>query len=173
MAILLTDLKFFLSGWASNSNPNDSIGGIISSNAVVNNTLNNLFDNVTWAEHEAGYTDYRCIYIKNDSAEKAYNVRFYIDSNTIAVDDTLNIGKDLAWAGNGSSTWVADTIADETTAPSPAVTFTDAVNYSNAILLWDMAAWQVHGVWIKRIVSAGSTSQANNEATLKVSVDTI
>ena len=173
MAILTTDIKFYLSGGAGNSDPDAALGGIISSTAVVDDTLNNLFDDVTGTEHIAGNTNYRCIYVKNDSAETASNVRIYIDTNTPAADTTINIGKDLAGAGDGSSTGVADTIADESTAPDPAVTFSAAADYANAILLGTMTAGQVHAVWVKRITSAGSTAQANDNAILKVSVDTL
>lgn len=173
MSILASDIKFFLSGGAANESPAASLGGIISSTAVVDDTLNNLFDDVSGAEHAVGDTNYRCIYVKNDSAETAENVRIYIDTNTPAADDTINIGKDLAGAGDGSSTGVADTIADESTAPDPAVTFTTADSYANGILLGTLTAGQVIGVWIKRIVTAGTTAQANNSAILKVSVDTL
>lgn len=173
MAILASDIKFYLSGGATNTNPDASLGWIISSTAIVDDTLNNLFDDVTGVEHSTGDTNYRCIYVKNDSAETAYNVRIYIESNTTAVDDTINIGKDLAGAGDGSTTGVADTVADEHTAPDPAVTFTTATDYANGIVLNTMTAGQVYGVWVKRIVSAGTTAQADNEATLEVSVDTL
>lgn len=173
MAILTTDIKTYISWGASNTDVDESLWGIISSTEIVDDTLNNLFDDVTGAEHAAGDINYRCIYVKNDSALTAYDVRVYISSNTTATDDTINIGKDLAWAGNGSTTWVADTIANEDTAPDPEVTFTTADSYVNAITLWTMTAWQVYWVWIKRIVSAWSTSQESNEATLTISVDTI
>ena len=173
MSILASDLKFYLSGGASNDDPNAALGGIISSEAVADDTLNNLFDDVSGVEHAAGDTNYRCIYVKNDSAETAYNVKVYIDTNTPAGDDTINIGKDLSGAGDGASTGVADTIADEATAPSPAVTFAAAADYANAIDLGNMTAGQVFAIWIKRIVSAGSTAYANNSAVIKVSVDTV
>jgi len=168
MSILSSDIKFYLSGGASNADPNLSLGGVISATAIVDNSLQNLFDNVSGAEHTAGDTNYRCLYVKNESLETAYNVKIYIDTNTPAVDDTINIGKDLAGV-NGT----ADTIPDEATAPSPAVTFTDAPDYANAISLGDIPAGQVYAIWVKRIVSPGSTAQANNSAILKVSVDTL
>ena len=167
MAVLSTDLKFFLSGGAGNSDPDASLGGVISANEVVDDTLNNLFADVSGSEHAAGSTKYRCIYFVNDSASVAYNVKLYIDSNTTAVDDTINIGKDLAGVDG-----TADTIANEDTAPDPAVTFTTADGYANAIDLGDIPAGQKYAFWIKRIVSAGDTAQADNEATLKVAIDT-
>lgn len=173
MPIAPTDIKFYLSGGADNTDPDASLGGIISSTAVVDDTLNNLFDDVTGAEHAAGDINYRCIYVKNDSAETAENVKIYIDTNTPAEDDTINIGQDLAGAGDGATTGVADTIADESTAPDPAVTFSAAADYANAIDLGTLTAGQVIGVWIKRIVTSGETAQAANSAILKVSVDTL
>lgn len=167
MAVLSTDLKFFLSGGAGNSDPDASLGGVISATQVVDDTLNNLFADVSGAEHAVGSTKYRCIYLVNDSASVAYNVKLYIDSNTTAVDDTINIGKDLAGVDG-----IADTIANEDTAPDPAVTFTTADGYANAIDLGDIPAGQKYAFWIKRIVSAGDTTQADNEATIKVAVDT-
>lgn len=168
MSILASDIKFYLSGGASNSNPNASLGGVKSSVAIVDDTLQNLFDNVTGAEHSAGDTNYRCFYVKNDSAETAYNVKIYIDTNTPAADDTITIGKDLA--GLNAE---ADTIANESTAPDPAVTFSTAADYANGISLGDIPAGQVYAIWVKRVVTAGSTAQANNSAILKVSVDTL
>ena len=167
MAVTANDIKFLLSGGAGNTDPDAALGGIISTTEVVDDTINNLFDNVSGVEHAAGDINYRCIYVKNNSASVAYNVKLYIDTNTPAVDDTINIGKDLAGLNA-----TADTIVNETTAPDPAVTFSAAPDYANAIDLGDIPAGQVYAFWIKRIVSAGTTAQANDSAILKISVDT-
>lgn len=173
MSILSSDVKFYLSGGASNADPAASLGGIKSSVAIVDNTLNNLFDDVSGVEHSAGDINYRCLYVKNDSDETATNVRIFIDTNTPAVDDTIDIGKDLAGVGNGSTTGVADTIADERTAPSPAVTFSSASGYDNGILLGTIAAGQVYAIWVRRTVTAGITAQADDNVVLSVSLDTL
>jgi len=167
MAVTSNDLKFFLSGGAANTDPNAALGGIISATEVVDNTLNNLFADVSGAEHAVGSTKYRCIYLVNNSASIAYNVKLYIDTNTPAADDTINIGKDLAGVDG-----TADTVANEDTAPDPAVTFTAADGYANAIDLGNIPAGQKYAFWIKRIVSAGETAQADNSAIIKVAVDT-
>lgn len=167
MPVIQSDIKFLLSGGALNDDPDAALGGIISATEVVDDTLNNLFDDVTGAEHAAGDTNYRCIYVKNNSAAIAYNTKLYIETNTPAIDDAITIGKDLAGLNA-----TADTIADEATAPSPAVTFSTAAGYANAIDLGDIPAGEVYAFWIKRVATAGSTAQANNSAVLKVSVDT-
>ena len=168
MSVLDTDLKCLLSGGASNSDPNASLGGIISSTEVVDDTLNNLFDEVTGDEHTAGETNYRCIYFKNNSAETAYNAKVWIESNSTGADSAITIGLDLAGL-NGT----ADTVANEDTAPSPAVTFTTADGQANALQLGDVPAGQIYGIWIKRVITAGSTPQANDTAVLKCYIDTL
>ena len=167
MAVLSTDLKFFLSGGAANTDPDAALGGIISTTQVVDNTLNNLFDNVSGAEHTVGDINYRCIYVKNDSASVAYAAKLYIETNTPAADSEIQIGLDLSGAGG-----TADTIPDESTAPDPAVTFSLAADYANALSLGDLAAGAVYAIWIKRTITAGDTSQANDNAVLKLAVDT-
>ena len=109
-----------------------------------------------------------CLFVKNDSAETAYNVKLWIDSNTTSSEDTLTIGLDLTGVGD-----TADTVADESTAPSPAVTFSAAANQGAGLSLGDMTTGQSYPIWVKRVVTAGSTPQAANEATLKVYCDTL
>lgn len=168
MSIIATDIKFYLSGGASNANVNAALGGAKSSVALVDNSLNNLFDDVTGAEHAAGDTNYRCIFVKNDSAETAKNVKVYIQTNTPATDDVVHIGKDLSAPSD-----TADTIADEATAPDPAVTFSTADGYANALDIGTLTAGQSAAIWVKRIVSAGATAQANNSVVIKVSMDSL
>ena len=168
MSVLASDIKFYLSGGASNSDVNASLGGAKSSTAITDDTLNNLWDDVSGDEHTAGDTEYRCLFVKNDSAETAYNVKLWIDTNTTSAEDTFNIGLDLTGVGD-----TADTVGDESTAPDPAVTFSAAANQGAALSLGNMTTKQSYPIWIKRIVTAGSTPQAANEAILKVYVDTL
>lgn len=168
MSIIAENLDFFLSGGAANSDVDASLGGAKSSVELVDNTLNNLFDDVSGAEHTAGDIEYRCIFIKNSNgSDTAYNSKVYIDTNTPGVDSAITIGLDLTGKGD-----VADTVADEDTAPDPAVTFVTADGYANALDLGNLAAGESYPIWIKRVISAGSTAQALDSVILKVSVDT-
>lgn len=166
MSILAADLKFYLSGGADNSDPDASLGGVISTTEITTDTLNNLFDDVTGDEHTAGDTEYRAIFFKNNSAETAYNAKIWIESNTTAADDTLEIGIEAAV---GSP---IQTVADESTAPT-AISFSSAAGQANAIAIGAMSAGDVIGVWVKRIVTAGTTPAATNTATIKCYVDTL
>lgn len=132
--------------------------------------VNGLFDNVSNSESLAGDTEYRAFYVYNAHAtDSLYDVKIYIGSQTSG-DDSIQIGKDLAGAGNGSTTGVADTVADESTAPDPVVTFSTASDLNNALNIGTLAAGECHAVWQKRIVPASTNNAtAANVSTLVVS----
>jgi len=77
-----TDIAIVLSGGPTNTDPNKSLGGQSSATPVVSGNLNNLFDDVTADEGEAGSEEYRCIYIYNDGDTAIYNCRVWIASET-------------------------------------------------------------------------------------------
>jgi hypothetical protein len=82
MAISANDISVVLSGGSSNTDPNDSIGGD-PSNVVVNvGRINNLFDDVTPEEAEAGFDEFRCFYVFNDSDQVITNITIWIVSQT-------------------------------------------------------------------------------------------
>jgi len=166
MSVLSTDLKMLLSGGASNTDPNASLGGAVSSTEVVDDTLHNLFDEVSGTEHTAGDTEYRAVFIKNNSAETAYNAKIWIESNSTGVESSIEIAKETS---GGSP---IQTITDEDTAPT-GLTFSTADGMANGIALGDLTEGAVYGIWIKRIITAGTTPQSNDTAQIKLYVDTL
>lgn len=169
MSIVAGDILFFLSGGASNTNPNLSLGGAISSTQITDNTLNNLFADVTGDQHTAGYTSYRCFYVKNNNgASTANNTVVWIQTNTTGVDETLTIAIE---ATKGSP---KQTIVNETTAPSsPTLTFYTANSQANGLSIGALTPSDVYAIWVKRVVTAGSTPQASDSAVIKFYVDTL
>jgi hypothetical protein len=85
------DLSIVLSGGSSNINPNNSIGGDPSATPILNNALNNLFDDVTADESREGHEDYRCIYIFNDGETAIYSFKIWI-SNDFDGGATMELG---------------------------------------------------------------------------------
>jgi len=80
MAISENQIQFRLSGGQNNSNPSFSIGGQISNFPVVG-TINSVFKDVSKEEALSGKTDYRCLYIVNESQnETLFNASIAIDS---------------------------------------------------------------------------------------------
>lgn len=162
MAISDTDIKLLAS--------TNGLGGAITATELTSNSLHNLFDAVSGAEASAGDTEYRAFYIKNEHATLTWqNVKVWIQSNTTSTDDTLTIGLDLAGV---ISTGAGDSIADESTAPDPAVTFSTADGAGNALTIGDMAAGSYILIWVKRVVSSSAAAVSANAATLGWTGDT-
>jgi len=92
-------VKFFLSGGASNSNPNLSLGGVMSSVEIdFSDPQDNLFDDVLSGDALNGYIDYRCFYIMNVTtgldAVTVHNLEVQIDSEVSGGSDIV-LGDDL------------------------------------------------------------------------------
>lgn len=167
MPLSATDIKFYLSGGTSNTDPNLSLGGVISSTEIVDNIDNNLFDDVTGDESASGDVEYRCIYIKNTHTTiTLQNAVVYISQETPG-DDIIDIGLDPAGVGDGSTTGVATTIPDESTAPT-GVTFSHPTTKATGLSIGDLAPGQCIAIWIKRTVPAGAAAKAGNSFQLSV-----
>jgi hypothetical protein len=144
-------MTWYYSGGAANADPDASLGGVKSSE-VAGESLNDLFDDVGGAESEAGDVEYRCVYYQNETGGTLEDVRVYIPSQPSG-DDSFKVGKDLA--GKNAT---ADVIADEDTAPDPAVTFATAADYDNGIVLGDMDDDDYFAIWVERTVPSAATA---------------
>lgn len=163
MPIISTDLKYRLSGGSTNTDPEASIGGVMSNT----DAGSNIFDNVGSAEAAAGDIEYRCVYVLNGHGTlTAQTAKVWIQANTPSAETTIDIG--LGAAGfNATETEVAN----ENTAPA-GVTFSAAANEAGALSLGDMTAGGRYAVWIRRTVTAGAAA-ANDTFTLRVKCDTL
>jgi len=85
MSISASDIKFYK---ASNNNDTVGNGGRISSTEIVDNTLNNLFPNVSSAERTAGTTKYRKSFMRNENTEDLalQNAEIWIGSRSSGED---------------------------------------------------------------------------------------
>lgn len=168
MAITSTDILLKLSGGSTNTDPNLSLGGGISTTSIVDNTLHNLFDKVTGAESTAGDTEYRGFYVLNNHGSLTLeSAKIWIDSETVHTDENVRIGLDLAGLNA-----TMDTIPDENTAPSPAVTFSEAATEGAALSLGNIPFGQYYGIWLERISTAGVLAKNNYTVVIKVKGDT-
>lgn len=166
MPITSTDIKFRLSGGASNTDPNAALGGAKSSTEI-GTGLHNLFDLVGSAETTSGDTEYRCFYVHNAHATLSLdNAVVYIQSNTPSGDTSVEIA-----VGSSAVNGTEQTIANESTAPT-GVTFSSAANLGAALALGNIPAGQHRAVWVKRIVNAGAAAYNDDQVTLRVQGDT-
>lgn len=167
MSIISTDITFQLSGGAANADPNASLGGIISSNAIVDATLQNLFDNVTGDEASAGDSEYRCLYIKNTHGTLTLqNAKVWVQTESPSSDSDELIGLGTSAIGG-----VEQTVADESTAPT-GVTFTQSNLEAGALTIGDLAAGEWKALWIRRDILAASSAYNSDGPTLRVKGET-
>lgn len=163
MPIVNTDIKYRLSGGASNTDPNASIGGIMS---TTTDAPAGVFDSVSSAEAAAGDIEYRCVYVLNNHGSITLeNGKVWIQTNTPNAATAVDIG--LAAEGANAT---AAAIANESTAPA-SVTFSAAANEGAALSLGNLAAGQRYAVWIRYTVTAGASAGADS-FTLRVKGDT-
>lgn len=163
MAITSSDIKMYLSGGSGNTDPDSSLGGVISTTEVVTDTIENLFDNTTPDEAEVGDTEYRCVYIKNGHGTLTYSSAVvYMQSLTPSTDSSIEIG-----VGTSSMGGTEQTVADENTAPT-GVTFISGVGTSNTISIGNITAGSHQAIWVKRIISALASSYTNDNTTLVI-----
>lgn len=166
MPIISTDIVYRLSGGASNTDVNASLGGAKSSTNV-GTGLHNLFDVVGSAEAATGDTEYRCVYVHNNHGTLTMqSAKIWISSNTPSTDTSVEIALGSS-AVNGTET----SVANENTAPS-GPTFSAPASEGAALSIGDIPAGQHKAVWIKRIVNAGAAAYNSDGATITVSCDT-
>lgn len=163
-----SDIQKRLSGGASNNDPNLSLGGKMSSTSIVNNALQNLFDNVSSAERASGVTDYRCFYLMNaHSTESLEDAVIFISAQTPSEDTDIEIGLDPAGVGDGDTTGVATDIPDETYPPD-GVAFSAPANAGTGLSIGTMGPGDAVAVWVKRTVEPGAAAASNDPFTLRV-----
>jgi|SRR5215510_624103 len=167
MAILNTDIVYRLSGGASNTDPNAALGGAISTTAITDNTLNNLWDNVSGDEGSAGDTEYRCFYVRNSHASLTLqSPMIWISSNTTSSSDEVDIG-----LGSSAVNGTEQSVANESTAPT-SVTFSHPTTKAGGIALGNIPNGQHRAIWVKRIVTGGAGAIDNNAYNITVEGDT-
>ena len=178
MPIVDTDIKLKLAvttGSAGNSvaqgNVNNSLGKYISTTEITDNTLNNLFDNISGAENLASTVDYRCIFIHNSHATITATIMAIYLSSEVSGGASISIGLDTTGAMVlGSAPVQALTIASETTAPV-GVSFSAPTTLGTGLSIGSLQAGYVYAVWVRR-TAANSSAKNNDGVTLTVGFDT-
>ena len=156
MAIEESDLIYRLSGGVSNIDPNDSIGGSMSTVAggiIDTDTVNNDMDDITSTEADAGITIYHGYFYENAHATLTWTSPvFWIESQTSSGDTTVNIAVALEAINTA-----IEVLADEETAPS-GVTFTSPANKAAGIDIDSLDPSDNRGTWIEYIVNGGAVT---------------
>jgi len=152
MPIVAGDLKMYLTGGAANADPNASLGGATSSVQFTDNTIRNLFADISPGEAAAGSVKYRALAFKNSSAFIAYAAALFISLETVSAQTTMAVAYDATGT---------QSVANEDTAPS-GLSFSTPLSLAAAIALGDVAAGAERRVWFRRTVNAGAAQAADS-----------
>jgi hypothetical protein len=171
MTIVNTNLKWYYSGGASNSNPSLSIGGAKSSIELSATAMNNLFDNVTGDEAAVGEDEYRLLYFQNVDTDVSGLLEPVVVWETSSPPSGIVMEFGIADAGKNSA---ETAIADVYTAPA-GVTFGVYDAKLTGLDLPDAPYMQNEyvGVWFHRHVSASTGSYAGDGFAWRVEGDTL
>jgi hypothetical protein len=144
-----SDIVFYKSGVSG-----DGLGGQRHIETVSPFMLHNVFNLVSGVERTVGKTKYRCVYMRNKHpTETGINPRLFIPKDTVSSTTTLYVGFDHeAGVGDGISSGVAQSIANEATAPTDVV-FTNATDASRGIPLGiDLPPNKTVAIWFKLVI---------------------
>jgi hypothetical protein len=107
LVVTFDQIRYFLSGGISNTNPLNSKGGAISNTVVERDAFNSIFDDISATENNTGTIEHRCIYARNmNGTDTLRDPRLYFDF----VDPYVAIGITTHVAGETESD-----LPDETT----------------------------------------------------------
>ena len=130
----------------------------------IRDSLNNLWDDISGDETEAGDVEYRGIYIMNTNDSDSFlNIKLWISEEIADAQTKVDIGIEAP---------VMQSIANESTAPS-GITFSHPVSESEGIDIPDLGASEYYGIWIRRTVTAGDSHGSSLGYTLSVKGETL
>lgn len=174
MPIIASDIvkRFSVAAAAGDSTasaPATSLGDQISTTAITDATLNNLFDDVTGAEALAGMVDYRCIFVLNNHPTLTFLASTVEVLSQTSGGGTIAIALDnIAVSAKASASAQAATIANETTAPSGVGTFG-----TGPLTIGDIPPGQCKAVWLRRTVAANTSAINPDGVILRFTGDTL
>jgi hypothetical protein len=156
MPIITGDFATRLSGGAANAVGNASLGGVKSANAM-SAAVDSLFDFTSASEAVAGDVEYRCVYLHNANAtDTMLGYRVWLAANTPLAGSVLDIG-----LGTAAINATEQTVADESTAPA-GVAFSAPASFAAGLVVGDLPFGQHKALWLRRTITAGSGSSAND-----------
>lgn len=159
-------------GNSTASSGTTSLGGFVSSTALTAG-LNTLFPDVTGAQNQAGYTDYRCVFVYNSNSANGYtSAVVYLSGGDPVGGAVVSIAVDTTAASAlTSASAQADTIANGTTAPTAIGSWSAPTSAGAGLSLGTVGVGQVKAVWVRREVS-GVTALSGEAIALAVSGNT-
>lgn len=144
------------------------LGGAATGTQLSGTPMNNLFDNVTPSEANAGSVEYRAFDIKNTGDATATVVAFYA-TETTSTSTTLHFAiESTPSAALSPAAGATKSIANETTLPTGLGSWTQYTSASKLTTGVDIPAASTFRVWVRRTVTALAPNLSNDTTTFTV-----
>lgn len=170
MPIIESDLEYRLSGGVTNTDPNASLGGSLSTDSggvIDTNVLNNDMNDITSLEASNGITIYHGYFYQNRHSSLDWtDPVFWIESQTSSGSTTVNIA-----VSDEAKNLDIEILASEITAPVGPI-FTSPANKAAGIAISTLSSEEYRGTWIEYIVNAGTVTILD-QYTIKAEGDTL
>ncbi len=156
---MVAEIEIRLSGGKNNQDPKASVGGNRSDTLVVTDVLQNLFDDIKRNEALVGRTEYRLIYVWNNSGTPATGTVIRVLTNPPISE--ISIGLAPEGKGDGRTTGVGETLVTEDQTPIGVKFFGEDIESSDGpfssvtLPLGFIEAGESVPVWIKRVAEKG------------------
>lgn len=149
------------------SSPNASLGGFISTTELVNDTIHNLFAEVSGNENLNELSKYRCLFVQNaNNDDTFFNVRvFFSDQNPDGADAFVGVDPTAVSAVDDTDEQAVE-IADEDTAPA-GVSFSAPEDYDSGVVIGDLEPNEVRAIWFRRDAN-DTPAVVNDSATFRI-----
>lgn len=176
MAIVAADILYKYSTTTGPGNStagaaNTSLGEFISTTAIPDASLHNLFDVVTGDENAASDVEYRCFFVHNNHATLTWESVVVWLSAEVAGGAGAAISVDTTAASAvGSATAQAKEVVDESTAPT-SQTFSAPTTKGTGLSIGNLTAGQVRAIWVRR-TAANSAALNSDGVTIRCEGDT-
>jgi len=179
MAIVANDILFRLSvktgaaGDTTAGTPAGSLGKYISTTAITDATLHNLFDVVTGDENAASDVEYRCFFVLNNHGSLTWeNVVAWLSAEVAGGCSAAIAVDDIAASPKGQAGAQAYEAATESTDPSAALgDWSTATSKGTGVAIGDIAAGYCRAIWVRR-TAANTVAVDNDGVTISVEGDT-
>jgi hypothetical protein len=178
MPILASDLRLMLSAPAASSggslagSPGQSLGGWVSNNALVDNTTDNLFPDITGDENAASNVDYQCLFLYNaHSTLTLIAPVLWIQSEISGGANTALAVDNTASSVYGATLVQATTVGNKNTLPVGVSAFSNPTTKATGLALGDLGPGKVKAIWVRR-TATNSAALNSDGVTLRFEGDT-
>lgn len=177
MAIVAADILYKTTQGGSGNTAPQTVPGLnlgmnISTTAITDAAINNLFPDITGDENAASNVDYQCFFVHNNHATLALTSAVVYMSAEVAGGANCAIAVD-----NLPTSVIADvadqaaSIANKNTAPVGVSAFSSPTTKATGLALGTIAAGYCKAIWVKR-TATNSVALNNDGLTVTIAGDT-